>query len=174
MTQPRLGGSRQQKLERQRRAAALEARREAQGIESLADPLPAPAHLGEAGRRVWELVMTERFRTITPAEVPALERYGELHDRRQELLAVVAVEGWTTAGSRPGMRMPHPCAVMLDQCDTQLRQLEGQFGLTPKFRARLQIDVLIADRELSEAQGRRELTAAQVRELAERAREKQR
>lgn len=155
MAEPRLGGSRQQRRERQRRESAIEARREAQGIEALGEPLPAPTNLGPAGARVWDLVMCERYRTITAAEVPALERYANLTDRRQELVGIISREGWSSPGSRPGMAIIRPEAALLDSTDTQLRQLERQFGLTPAFRAKLQIDVLVADRELQAAQKRR-------------------
>lgn len=141
---------------------ALESRIRA-AVPPLSEPPLAPEHLGEAGRALWVLVAAERYATLTAAEVPQLERYADLADRRARLMADLDQFGWSTEGSR-GQRVIAPEATALTAVEHELRQLERQLGLGPAFRAKLAIDLLSAEQAL---RGLNSPTIAQIRAAQE-------
>jgi len=69
-------------------------------------------------------VLTERFKTLTPAELPLLTRYTESWDRRCFLLTQLVEHGWTAGGSRPGMVVEMPFATALINTEREMRQME--------------------------------------------------
>lgn len=129
--------------EGRKRSTALAARDgQTRLVQPLAEPLPVPNHLDEQGAVVWERFMTERYATVTAAEVHIIERYCELQDRRTQLRDLLHVEGWGVPGSRAGMIVINPAAQMLTTCETEIRQMERMLGLGPAFRAKLAIDLI--------------------------------
>lgn len=98
---------------------------------------PVPASLGATGAAVWaELWQANAaaYNQVTDRHV--VERYCSLLDRREELLAVIAREGWIDVGSK-GQVIQNPAARILADCEAKLVPLEDRLGLNPEARLRL-------------------------------------
>lgn len=140
---------------KRRKGGQLAAQEQARQIAPLQFPPAPPAHLGDSGRHVWLVVMEERFKTLTAAEVHIVERYCELQDRRVELKGILSRDGWSVPGSRPGMVVIHPAATVIQSTELELRQMERILGLGPAYRARLAIDLIAVEDGLDTLADRR-------------------
>jgi P27 family predicted phage terminase small subunit len=67
-----------------------------------------------------------------------IERYCQLQERRQELLALIEADGWVTTGSQNQM-VSHPAAKLLDSIEGRLGPIEDRIALNPEARLRLGI-----------------------------------
>lgn len=98
-----------------------------------------PAHLGKAGREVWRTVWTAGQGAYSPeTDRYVILRYCELHDRRAELLAVVAADGYLSEGYN-GQPVAHPVLRYVESTERELRSIETAIGFTPEARLRLGI-----------------------------------
>jgi P27 family predicted phage terminase small subunit len=133
-----------------KRKTALEAQRTQveRAVLALEKCPPAPRHLGKAGKEAWKVVLGERFRTISPGEVPLFVRYCEIIDRRALLQGETQRNGWSVPGSRPGMLVSAPWAIALEAAERELRQMERVLGIGPSHRANQSILILTAEEKL--------------------------
>ena len=125
-----------------------DADKRARAIEPLQSAPAAPKHLGTEGKRIWRLILRERYKTLTAAELPIFERYAELCDRRKDLLKALETNGWSTSGSRPGMRVLAPEGVALETVERELRQLERVWASGLLTEHVFKIDVLAVEHGL--------------------------
>ena len=100
---------------------------------------PAPASLGKVGQKLWcQLWWAGRNAYQPETDSAILERYCSLSERRQELLTLLASEGYVTTGSQ-GQPVTHPGAKILDSIEGRLGPIEDRLGLNPEARFRLGI-----------------------------------
>lgn len=96
-----------------------------------------PSTLGEVGRRVWgEVWAAGAGAYVFATDRYVVERYAQLQERREALLAVLEAEGYTVEGSQ-GQVVAHPAARLLADVETKLTPLEDRLGLNPEARLRL-------------------------------------
>ncbi|MFF7990344.1 phage terminase small subunit P27 family [Kitasatospora xanthocidica] len=115
---------------------------------ALNDPAPVvhegraprvPAHLGKVGREAWRTVWTAGQGAYSPeTDRYIILRYCELQDRRAELLAVVAADGFMSEGYN-GQPVAHPMLRYVESTEKELRSIETAIGFTPEARMRLGI-----------------------------------
>lgn len=103
-------------------------------------PPPAPEHLGELGAAVWEALWDQGRDVYRPTDSFILDRYCSLQERRAELLAIIAREGWMTVGSQ-GQQVPHPAARLLESFEKEMVRLEDRLFLNPDARIRMGVFV---------------------------------
>ncbi|MFB7675587.1 phage terminase small subunit P27 family [Kitasatospora purpeofusca] len=98
-----------------------------------------PAHLGKAGKEAWRTVWSAGQGAYSPeTDRYVILRYCELHDRRAELLAVVAADGLMSEGYN-GQPVAHPMLRYVESTEKELRSIETVIGFTPEARMRLGI-----------------------------------
>ena len=108
---------------------------------------PPPTGLLPATRTAWtEFWSSPLARLVQPADVPALARLHSLYDERQRAADLIRAERMVP-GSKGQMRA-NPLYSHLSAMDTEIRQLEGQFGITPLGRMRLGVALGDAGRSL--------------------------
>lgn len=96
-----------------------------------------PSTLGDVGRRVWaEVWAAGSGAYVYATDRYVVERYAQLQERREDLLGVLAREGYTVEGSQ-GQVVAHPAARLLADVETKLTPLEDRLGLNPEARLRL-------------------------------------
>lgn len=79
--------------------------------------------------------------------MPAVERLWGLYDERERLARLARAEPFTAGKSGP---VPNPVWRQVRQCDSEIRQLEDRFGLSPMARLRLGVRFGKAARSLDE------------------------
>ena len=72
------------------------------------------------------------------ADYGVIARYIEFQQRRTDLSARLASEGWTEVGSQ-GQTVQHPAARMLSDVEAKLVPLEDRLGLSPQARHTVQV-----------------------------------
>ncbi|MFF2039386.1 phage terminase small subunit P27 family [Kitasatospora sp. NPDC058170] len=98
-----------------------------------------PAHLGKTGKEAWRTVWSAGQGAYSPeTDRYVILRYCELHDRRAELLAVVAADGLMSEGYN-GQPVAHPMLRYVESTEKELRAIETVIGFTPEARMRLGI-----------------------------------
>ncbi|MEV6399612.1 phage terminase small subunit P27 family [Streptomyces sp. NPDC051907] len=96
-----------------------------------------PGHLKAAGRDVWRAVWQAGSGAYSPdTDRNIILRYAELHDRRGDLLDLIAAEGLSVAGST-GQPAIHPAMRFVETTERELRAIETVIGFTPEARMRL-------------------------------------
>ncbi|MGD9705230.1 MAG: phage terminase small subunit P27 family [Acidimicrobiia bacterium] len=99
-----------------------------------APPAP-PQPLSPAALVVYESVWSASP-GYKPTDARVIARYADLTARRSEMLAILAVEGWTCPGGS-GQPVAHPLAKIVDATEGKLSTLEDRLGLSPESRIRL-------------------------------------
>lgn len=108
-----------------------------------------PAGLLGASVAAWERLWTSPLAaTFSESDVPALGRLFELRDERTRTWRVARRQR-LVAGSKGQVR-PNPLFGMVASFDAEIRNLEDRFGLTPRARLTLGIQLGEAHRSLSE------------------------
>jgi hypothetical protein len=110
--------------------------------------IPAPMHLGEAGRAAWELAWAVNW-TGDP-DAAQIGHLARLEDEAVRFVAIVAEQGVTQ--KRPIVTprgdvvgdeyVMHPAVAELRKLDAQLVALRGTLGLDPTSRARVGLESL--------------------------------
>lgn len=108
-----------------------------------------PAHLGEVGLTVWEVVWDYGAKVYQPADRLIIVRYCELQERRAEMMAALERDGYFSVGSQ-GQLVQHPAARILSDIEAKLVPLEDRLGLSPESRARLGIATVEAENKLQQ------------------------
>lgn len=134
--------------DKRKRAIEQEKSQIERAVLALEECPPAPDHLGDAGREAWDLILGERYGTISPGELPLFTRYAEQIDRRAALQAKTVEDGWSVPGSRPGMLVQAPWCIALEAVERELRQMERVLTIGPSHRARQSILLLSAEEQL--------------------------
>ena len=112
-----------------------------QNLLEAAVPDP-PDNLEERGLEVWENLWAAGAGAYHgPTDRYVIERYCQLHDRRQALMEVLERDGFMILGSQ-GQDVLHPASRALDTVEKELRALEDRLGLNPESRARLSLAVI--------------------------------
>lgn len=100
---------------------------------------PCPSDLGTTGSRLWIDLWTFGAGAYHPvSDRNILARYCQLIERRDEMLAELETEGWTSTGSQ-GQPTAHPLARMVESTEQRLQSIEDRLGLNPESRIRLNI-----------------------------------
>ena len=101
-------------------------------------PCP-PSSLKGYGIRLWNQIWEAGKNAYQPAtDSLIIERYCQLQERRQELLALIEADGWVTTGSQNQM-VSHPAAKLLDSIEGRLGPIEDRIACNPEARLRLGI-----------------------------------
>jgi P27 family predicted phage terminase small subunit len=95
-----------------------------------------PAHLGEPGRTIWRRVAQHCKTWLAESDLDALRLLAENADRRGELMARLANDGYVLYTDK-GYAYQHPAAGMLLQTETEMRKWMALLGLTPADRSKL-------------------------------------
>ncbi|MEU8791551.1 phage terminase small subunit P27 family [Streptomyces sp. NPDC048643] len=96
-----------------------------------------PSHLKETGKDVWRNVWSAGMGAYSPdTDRNVILRYCELHDRRADLLALVAADGYMSEGYN-GQPVAHPMLRYVESTEKELRSIETAIGFTPEARLRL-------------------------------------
>ncbi len=119
-------------------------------VPARSTPVPtAPADLLASTRAAWDAFWTsEQAGLVMPADHPALLRLFDLLDER-ERCARAARKQRLIEGSQ-GQPVLNPLLKQVAALDTEIRQLEDRFGLTPLSRLRLGVTFGEAHRSLAD------------------------
>jgi len=114
------------------------------------EPPEAPRGLLKTTRELWDgfwsSVLVEEV--VQPVDLPAIRRLFALYDERER--AYRAYRNERLVEGSQGQPVLHPLARQIPKYDSEIRQLEKEFGLTPKARAKLGISFTEAKRRLSD------------------------
>ena len=95
-----------------------------------------PAGVLKATRDAWVVFWASPLASlVTEADVPALERLFELRDERARALKGIRRERLVVGGNKQAAL--NPLFAAMKGLDSEIRQLEAHFGLTPLSRLRL-------------------------------------
>jgi P27 family predicted phage terminase small subunit len=114
----------------------------------------APSSLGEAGRALWVRVAQHARTWVSESDLEALRLLAEAADRRAELMARLANDGWVLYTDK-GYAYQHPLAGLLQQTETEMRRWMATLGLTPSDRSKLGVAEVKARSALEELAARR-------------------
>ena len=110
---------------------------------------PAPKGLLKITRDGWEAFWSSDLaRAVSPTDLAALERLFRLRDEWERCYRAVRKEP-LTVGSQ-GQIVEHPLSKRMDRMQTEIRQLEDRFGLSPQARARLNVSFVDATRSIDD------------------------
>jgi len=96
-----------------------------------------PAHLGEAGRELWQGVTTAAKAWLAPSDALTLLLLCELYDRRATFVAALNEHGPLILRPADGHMVANPAAQMLATVEKQITELAAALGLTPADRTRM-------------------------------------
>ena len=113
---------------------------------TISDP---PANLGEAGSAIWRRVAEYAVSWVGNSDLEALRLLAEAADRRAELVARLADDGWVLFTDK-GYAYSHPAAGMLATTETEMRKWMSVLGLTPADRSKLGVAEVKARSALEE------------------------
>jgi P27 family predicted phage terminase small subunit len=101
---------------------------------------PAPAHLNNRARAVWDRTVPEltRMRIISKIDSSSLAAYCSAVATYEEADERLKTEPWTTTTARGGSR-PNPLFKIRDDALKLVGKFAAEFGLTPSNRARIRI-----------------------------------
>ncbi|RMH18228.1 MAG: phage terminase small subunit P27 family [Gammaproteobacteria bacterium] len=102
------------------------------------DQLTAPEHLNERARRIFTDLVRLGAGVYGPSDVPVLERYAAMQDRRISLMEVIEDQGLMSVGST-GQPTLHPAAKALQDIESRLLPLEDRLFLNPEARIRMNV-----------------------------------
>lgn len=110
----------------------------------------APAGLLKSTKVAWDSYWTSAMTVVVriDTDLPALARLFSLYDERERAYRGYRKER-LVEGSQ-GQRVLNPLARVMSTLDTEIRHLEDKFGLTPKARLELGIDLGNARRALKD------------------------
>ena len=97
---------------------------------------PPPEQLRETGRKHWDRIWSQARAWLCEVDAGAAERYCQLFDLRDFLLAEVVEKGLLVRGSQ-GSLISNPLLKRFEAANTELRLLEGRLGLDPSARSAL-------------------------------------
>lgn len=142
--------------EKKRRRGTLRADRLPAPIRVLppADLSLTPDHFGEAGARLWRTVTVHAAPWLATTDLETLRLVCEAMDRRAELVARLANDGWVLYTDK-GYAYQHPAAGMLATLEDQIRKWLSLLGLTPADRSRLGVAEVKAMSKLEEMRARK-------------------
>jgi P27 family predicted phage terminase small subunit len=96
---------------------------------------PLPADLTDASAEHWNRIFSAHW--VSPTyDVVAVTRLCQMYEQRKLMQASISEHGWMLWRSN-GSPMANPMIGQLNRLDTEIRQLETEFGLTPAARSRL-------------------------------------
>jgi P27 family predicted phage terminase small subunit len=95
-------------------------------------------------KTLWSTPMAQTFDRVT--DLPALTRLFQLKDDRERIYRAVRKK-WLVKGS-VGQIVVNPLVKQIREMDTEIRQLEDRFGLTPMSRLKLGVQFGEAHRSL--------------------------
>lgn len=108
---------------------------------------PPPSGVLKATGDEWAAFWaSEAAALVLPADLPALERMFSLRDERRRCQKAAATEGRLVMGST-GQPVLNPLYKHIGALDSEIRQLEDRFGLSPM--ARLKLGVVFGDAKRS-------------------------
>ena len=113
---------------------------------TISDP---PANLGDAGSAIWRRVAEYAVSWVGNSDLEALRLLAEAADRRAELVARLADDGWVLFTDK-GYAYSHPAAGMLATTETEMRKWMSVLGLTPADRSKLGVAEVKARSALEE------------------------
>jgi P27 family predicted phage terminase small subunit len=100
---------------------------------------PAPKHLTELARRQWSQIapLIAEQRTLSPADLPALEQFSCTLATVAQAQAVVEAEGMTIRLDNGAVRC-HPAVKILETARAQALRWCVEFGITPRARGHVE------------------------------------
>ena len=114
---------------------------------------PAPVHLDDDGRALWDLVSRAAV-WLAPSDLPTLTLLCELADRRAVFVALLEESGPVLANPS-GRLVANPIVGMLSTLERQIVDLSSLLGLTPADRTRLGVAEVKATSALEDMINRR-------------------
>jgi P27 family predicted phage terminase small subunit len=110
---------------------------------------------------LWRRIAQHCRSWLAESDLDALRLLAECADRRGELMARLANDGWVLYTDK-GYAYQHPAAGMLLQTETEMRKWMALLGLTPADRSRLGVAEVKARSALEELASRRREHLAKV------------
>lgn len=111
---------------------------------------------------MWTRVATHCRSWIAESDLDALRLLAEAADRRAELMARLANDGWVLYTDK-GYAYAHPAAGMLNTTEGEMRKWIALLGLTPADRSKLGVAEVKARTALEELAARRTAHLDRVR-----------
>jgi len=100
---------------------------------------PAPAHLGQYGKKEWERTGQSLvdLNLLAEHDLPAFEAYCMNIDLLIEAKIAINVDGMLIRGARGPVR--NPAIAAFGQASTAIRGFIAEFGLSPSARSRIKL-----------------------------------
>jgi P27 family predicted phage terminase small subunit len=100
--------------------------------------IPAPAHLTPEALETWHqtIAAMAEARTLSAANLPAVERYAAATARWREAQTRLAAEGSVTSAPRTGVPMISPWVSIARNAAAECARLEIELALSPARRGR--------------------------------------
>jgi P27 family predicted phage terminase small subunit len=109
-----------------------------------------PSGLLKVTKQRWQTYWgSELARATREAHLPMVERLFQRYDERERAYRTVRKDGRVTIGST-GQMVAHPLLRYIDNCDSEIRQLEDRLGLSPRGMAQLGSSFATAARSLDD------------------------
>ncbi|MBM9504529.1 P27 family phage terminase small subunit [Actinacidiphila acididurans] len=116
-----------------------------------------PAHLGPAGRDIWQRVVSGAV-WLAQTDMPTLLLLAEKTDRRDDFLRRLA-DSEPVLYTEKNYAYPNPLVGMLSTVETEIAKLLAALGLTPTDRARMGLAEVKAKSAFEEMLSRRKETS---------------
>jgi P27 family predicted phage terminase small subunit len=113
-----------------------------------------PGTLGDEGARIWKLAITQAP-WLANSDIPTLRLLAEAMDRRGELIAHLANDGYVLYTDK-GYAYLNPAQGALATTEAQITKWFSLLGLTPADRSKLGVAEVKARTKLEELRDRRE------------------